>query len=173
MKLLKNEAVVLRAIEPTDLDDIFRWENDSSIWEVGSNIAPFSKFQIAEYIRTYTADIYTMRQLRLMIEENESGQTVGMIDLFDFDFFHSRAYLGTLVDHQFKGMGFGKAASGLILDYASHFLGLHQIIANIPQSNIPCLKLYEQLGFERTGILKDWTRHGNTFEDVIVMQKLF
>ena len=38
--------VRLRALEPEDLDILYRYENDSSLWEVGTTIAPFSRKQL-------------------------------------------------------------------------------------------------------------------------------
>ena len=42
--------VRLRALEPEDLDILYRYENDSSLWEVGTTIAPFSRKQLYDYI---------------------------------------------------------------------------------------------------------------------------
>ena len=33
MKLLENERIILRALEPEDLDVLYRWENDASLWQ--------------------------------------------------------------------------------------------------------------------------------------------
>lgn len=41
MKLLENERIVLRALEPEDLEVLFRWENDASLWELGSTFLLF------------------------------------------------------------------------------------------------------------------------------------
>ena len=58
MKLLENTHITLRAVEPTDLDVIFQWENNPDIWQYGSTMAPYSKRQICEYIKNYSADIF-------------------------------------------------------------------------------------------------------------------
>ena len=39
MALLENERVCLRALEPEDLELLYRWENDSELWEVGNTLA--------------------------------------------------------------------------------------------------------------------------------------
>ena len=43
MTYLTGKKIALRAIEPEDLDDLYRWENDSSLWIYGCTIAPFSR----------------------------------------------------------------------------------------------------------------------------------
>lgn len=41
MTLLRDDLIQLRAIEPEDLDVLYRWENNADWWEVGDTLAPF------------------------------------------------------------------------------------------------------------------------------------
>ena len=97
MQLLKGELVALRAMEPTDLELLYRWENDSDVWTISNTRTPFSKYVLKNFIETSSQDIYTAKQLRLMIDENATGETIGIIDLFDFDPFHLRVGVGILI----------------------------------------------------------------------------
>ena len=45
MSYLSGTNIYLRAIEPEDLDILYQWENDSSLWVHGCTLAPFSKFK--------------------------------------------------------------------------------------------------------------------------------
>ena len=65
--MLDNGKVYLRALEPTDIDVIHRWENDCDLWRFGCATAPFSRHQIWEYLKNYTADIFAQKQLRMMV----------------------------------------------------------------------------------------------------------
>lgn len=171
MSYLENDDIILRALEPADLDTIFKWENDTSIWAIGCTMAPLSKMQICEYIKDYTGDIYSQHQLRFLIERKTDKQRLGLIDVFDFDPFHKRAYLGLLIDQSQRRKNYGYSATCLLIDYAKNFLGIHQLVANIPADNTPCLNLFKQLlDFKQTGILKDWIRIGNDYHDVVVLQ---
>lgn len=49
--MLDNGRVYLRALEPTDIDVIHRWENDCDLWRFGCATAPFSRHQIWEYLK--------------------------------------------------------------------------------------------------------------------------
>ncbi len=60
-----STAITLRAVEPTDVDCLYIWENDPSLWPHGSTRAPLSRFQLSEYATGYDADPYSARQLRL------------------------------------------------------------------------------------------------------------
>ena len=79
-ELLENTEIRLRALEPSDVDLLYAWENDTSIWDVSSTIIPFSKNTIRNYINNSQSDIYEAKQLRLMIEDKSSQSTIGAID---------------------------------------------------------------------------------------------
>ena len=41
MKWLENDTIRLRALEPEDLDLLYAWENDTSLWEFGSTLVHY------------------------------------------------------------------------------------------------------------------------------------
>ena len=47
---LVGELIQLRALEPEDLNRLYKWENDSSIWSVSGTLMPFSKFILEEFV---------------------------------------------------------------------------------------------------------------------------
>ena len=49
-RFLEDEVIRLRALEPEDLELLYRWENDSALWEFSSTLAPFSRYLLKEYI---------------------------------------------------------------------------------------------------------------------------
>ena len=173
MNLLKNDKVTLRALEPTDLDALYRWENDTSLWEVGASIAPYSRKQLWDYIENYDGDIYNARQLRLMIISNQTGETVGTIDIYDFDPTNRRAAIGILIDSSHTGSGYGTAAVGLVAEYTKSTLGMHQLYVYIPVDNKPSIGLFRKCGFKPSGCLRSWMRRAGNYADVAVMQLLF
>ena len=77
--LLIGELIQLRAMEPADLNLLYRWENDTSIWSVSGTLAPFSRYVLEEFVSQAHQDIYTNKQLRLMIDlryyDEEDGVT--------------------------------------------------------------------------------------------------
>ena len=73
-------AVNLRAIEPEDLELLYRIENDVCLWSIGTTNVPYSRYVLHDYVANSTGDIYTDRQVRLMIE-NGAGEVVGIVDI--------------------------------------------------------------------------------------------
>lgn len=158
--------ITLRKIEPTDLPFLYQWENDASAWVDGANHNPLSQRDLRDYIESTTGDIYKDGQLRLIIEADDS--TVGCIDLFDFDIRNRRAAIGMYIAKEFRGRGIGKQAVEALEAYAFEHLDLRLIYAVIATTNIPCTKLYENLGYEPSSALKGWTLES----DAIIWQKL-
>ena len=78
--------VRLRAMEPEDLDLLYRIENDADLWAVGTTNVPYSRYTLHDYIATSADDIFADRQLRLIIETSHpTPLTVGIADLINCD----------------------------------------------------------------------------------------
>jgi len=169
-KYLSNYKITLRAIEPEDIDLLYAWENDPEIWEVSHTLVPFSKYILALYIQNADKDIYESRQLRLMIDTAE-GKTIGAIDLFDFEPYHSRAGIGLLIHaKQDRSKGYASAALDLLISYCFNKLNLHQLYANIETSNLVSLALFEKQGFVSCCTKKEWLMTDTGWKDEIMLQ---
>ena len=168
---LKGQLVYLRALEPEDLDLVFKIENDEYLWELTTTLTPFSKFLLKHYIKNSHKDIYEAKQLRLVICKAIDDEALGMIDLFDFDPRNQRAGLGILIfSTSDRGKGYGAEALDLITRYSFKHLNVHQLYANILEENKPSIKLFEKQGFEAVGLKKDWTRIAGTFKNEYLYQ---
>jgi diamine N-acetyltransferase len=169
-KYLGNDKVSLRAIEAEDVELLYKWENDEETWEVSHTLVPFSKFILALYIKNSDKDIFETKQLRLMIDSPE-GKTVGAIDLFDYDPYHSRAGLGVLIhDKEDRNKGHATAALGLIIDYCFNKLKLHQLYANIDTKNVGSIQLFRKFGFSICGTRREWLSTDSGWEDEYLLQ---
>lgn len=164
-------VVRLRAMEPEDLDLLYTIENDTSIWQVGLTNVPYSRYVLHDFMSSNTGDIYTDKEVRLLIE-NEAKEVVGIVDLLKFDPKNQKAELGLLISSAFRGQGYAKATISLIHDYALSTLHLHQLYVVIAASNETTLALFRQHDYQQSGILQDWLYDGRTYHDAIIMQHL-
>lgn len=172
MALLENDRIRLRALEPEDLDWLYRAENDTRVWQAGATLTPFSRYVLKEYIDVSHRDIFELKQLRLVIELRSTHAAAGMIDLFDFDPHHRRAGVGILVGSSFRGGGVATEALTLLAEYAFSFLHLHQLYAHVPVTNKASKALFSGCGFAVAGVLADWLAGAGGYEDVWVMQRV-
>lgn len=171
-KLLENNDIRLRAPEPEDLDVLYAWENDTELWALGASITPFSRYTLRQYLTDSKQDIYTDRQLRLMVELKQTGAAIGSADLYDFDPFHRRAGVGILIDRRFREQGLGLQTLKLLETYAFSFLNFHQLYALVPEKNSASARLFNKAGYLPAGKLADWLSTGDSFEDVLLFQKI-
>ena len=64
---IEGEKICLRAVEPQDVELMYRWENDASVWAVSGTIAPFSRHQLQRFVEEQQFDLQQTRQQRLII----------------------------------------------------------------------------------------------------------
>lgn len=169
-KLLSNDRISLRAMEPEDLACLYQWENDDSLWAFGSTLAPFSRYVLRQYIENASQDLFEAKQLRLMIVDNATDTPIGTIDLYDFDPFHLRAGVGILIDPEHQKQGFAVEALTVLKGYTFKFLKMNQLYAFIPAMNIASQHLFRRCDFIEAGLLRKWNKASEGLEDVYVYQ---
>ncbi|MBP5388429.1 MAG: GNAT family N-acetyltransferase [Prevotella sp.] len=163
-----GQKLLLRALEPEDLDFLYSIENDAELWDFGCANVPYSKFSLNNYIVGSTCDIYADKQMRLLME-NEDGKAVGLIDLFNFEPKHQRAEVGIVVAREYRNMGYGHEALMQIVAYARHTLHLHQVYAFVDVENDYSRKLFEGAGFTAGARLIDWIQKDCRYGDAVMM----
>ena len=168
---IQNDTIALRCAEPEDAPLIYRWENDRDIWRVSGTHVPYSRFQIEQFLLGDN-DIMAQKQLRLMIDLTDDGQTIGCIDIYDYDAFNGRAGLGILIDKAFRQQGYAKSALALCVEYLFKDLLLHQVYCSIDERNVESQQLFLGQGFELVGRRKDWLKTAEGYLDVLEYQLL-
>ncbi|MBD5191782.1 MAG: GNAT family N-acetyltransferase [Bacteroidales bacterium] len=172
--LLSDGTLRLRAPEPHDSELFYKWENNTELWDTGSTCAPFSKQLIDDYIANYNPDIFTTRQLRLMIEVEASGNVAGAVDIYDFDPVSRRAGIGFIIDPEYRGNGYGSEALLLVEQYCRQRLYMKQLYAYAGVENHASIKTLENASFKRCGKLRRWICTGfNRFTDAFIFQIVF
>jgi diamine N-acetyltransferase len=172
MSYFSDEHVILRAPELSDLEHLYKWENDTDLWCTGTNRVSISRYVLERYLETAHLDIYEAKQLRLMICATANPEKpIGAIDLFEFEPYDSRAGVGVLIanpeDRQQK---YASSALTLLKKYAFNVLGIHQLYCHVASDNEASLALFSKFGFEKVGLLKQWSRWENGFVDQYILQ---
>ncbi len=166
-----GKHVFLRAVELSDVDVLFQLENDPSIWSLSETIMPFSRFAIEQYVmNSSTQDVFTAKQLRLIVCENTGKNIVGTVDIYDFNPMHQRAGVGILILEPYRRKGYASEALQLLMHYAFSVLQLHQLYANISADNTASIALFRQIGFEQTGRRKAWHKKNKNRIDELFFQ---
>lgn len=168
---LQGKKVFLRALEPSDLDFLYGAENNESIWEVSNSYAPYSRYVLSQYLENAHLDIYEAKQLRMVICKQETQKSIGFVDLFDFDPKHFRVGIGILIDKiENRQKGYALEAIQLCTQYAFTHANVHQVYATITENNKGSIRLFEKVGFKKTGTRKDWIFNQGEFKDELIYQ---
>jgi len=169
---MEDATIKLRALEPDDLNFLYQIENDTNNWKVSETKIPFSKYLLYQYLENLGEDITKTGQLRLVIEDKNTKDSLGLIDLFDFDSINKRSGVGIIVNPKSRELGVGGKALRLLRKYSKDTLNLHQLYCEIQSDNTKSISFFEKNGFKHTGTKKDWTLSNKEYSDVLFFQKI-
>ncbi len=172
--MTKTSNIILRAVEPTDADFMYEVENDTACWRYGDTIAPLSRHILRDYALNYNADPFSAHQLRLIIvgETQFEGQQLGIIDLYDIDMIHRRAFVGVYILPSFRNLGIATEALQDIASYAFRVLNLRMLAAKVESSNSVSLALFKQNGFKEVAIVPEWFLYADSKpSDLVILTK--
>ena len=168
---VNEQALQLRALEPSDLDFLYALENDRALWTVSNTLVPFSAYTLKDYIAHSGQDIYTAKQQRFVLS-NAEKTPLGCIDLYDFDPQHHRAGIGLVIDKAHRQKGYATIALELIEAVAFDQLQLHQLYVGVGEDNPASIRLFQSAGYRQCGRKKDWNFYRNAYHDELIFQKI-
>lgn len=170
--MLRSDKIFLRPLEADDLDFLYALENDPSVWGVSDTLAPVSRHTLRQYLDNAAADFFEVRQLRLVVGEEATGEAVGTLDIFGFEPLHQRAGVGITILARYRQRGYARAALALLLPYARQVLRLHQLYCTISAENTASLRLFREAGFAEVGVRRQWLRTAQGWQDAVEFQRL-
>lgn len=171
----------LRALEPADIDFLYKVENQEESLPVGENRIPFSRDFLRRFVyASLSENLFSTGQLRLLAcrkpESDRKGfeiPPVGVVDFFNYEPLHRRAEIGLLVCQGLRRQGIGEKILSLACTYARNQLNLHQLYAEVATVNETSLRLFEKCGFSSCGLRRQWLMQGEKWVDVSLWQKIF
>ncbi len=164
---LIGEKVYLRPIEADDAKFLAMGENDSTVREALFLAFPVSSKAEQEKVEQL---IKSKDAIVLIIVEKETDQPVGQTAFFRIDYVSRAAvfYLAIL-DPAYWSKGFGSEATLMMVDYAFKTLNLNRIQLHVCAENLPAIKIYERVGFQKEGVLRQAMFRKGNYVDFWVM----
>lgn len=161
---MENEVLILRAVEPEDVDFMLECESDSEAALWSDYRAPLSRNQLLEYALTYDADPFRSGQLRLIVVSQE-GERLGIVDLYDISERDLRAFVGICIHPLFRKRGYGLKALRSLESFALKRMGLKTLVSKVSTLNQPAFNLFTSAGYRSIAVLPSWHRVGGAFQD--------
>ena len=118
------DKISLRALEPSDIEVLMKIENDDKYWKYANRTEPYSRDLLQKYIEQQKQDIFVVKQKRFAISQ-KNIDTLGFIDIFDFEPMHRRAGVGIFLLDEFRGKKIGRKCVNILGNYAKTHLNLN------------------------------------------------
>ncbi len=170
LQALISEHLSFRSFELTDEQLLFDWENDLSSWSSTMILNPLSHQFIRNYIQDSSTSILEKGQLIFLVEQKESKEPVGYLQLFDYEAINQKLACGIYLAKEFRGKGLAKEILSFAKSYSFNILNCRMLYAETLVSNERACHLFEREGFKPTAVLKDWLWFNGCFESVIYFQ---
>lgn len=163
--LLKGSNLRLTSLKEEDLNTFENWYNDVKFLRHYDMIAAFPKSQ--PQLLEMLQDIRTSNDRYIFaVRTVEDNKFIGVTGFENILWNNGVAiiYIG-IGDNTFRGRGFGKEALALTMEFGFQELNLHRIQLNVLSYNDPAIKLYENLGFKREGVYREFIhRDGKRYD---------
>ncbi|MCU0642816.1 MAG: GNAT family N-acetyltransferase [bacterium] len=164
---LVGVKIYLRPIEAEDAKFLSKGENDPAVREALFLALPISLISEQEKVEQY---IKSKDAIVLIIVEKETNQPVGQTAFFRIDYIsRSAIFYLAILDPVHWSKGFGSEATKLMVDYAFKTLNLNRIQLHVCAENAPAIKIYERIGFNKEGVLRQAMFRNGNYVDFWVM----
>ena len=161
-------AIVIRPVEPGDMPAIRKIFNHY----IKSSRAIFMEDEVGEGWESSFIDAHS--PTRPAIAAISDGSIAGWASISDYSSrccYRDTGEISVYVDEKMQGHGLGKRLAVEIEERALE-AGLHSLVALIESGNAPSISLFERLGYERIGLLREAGFKFGKRLDVVYYQKI-
>ncbi|WP_082235284.1 GNAT family N-acetyltransferase [Halobacillus massiliensis] len=152
--MFKTERIHLRKVMESDAETYYSWINNLEVMENTSpELDVYTLNETEQFIKNIAC---SDKSKSYMIELNENSMPIGIVSLVNIDYKNRNAECIIDIGNQnYWGSGYGSEAMGLLLNYGFKELNLHKIYLRVFSFNERAINLYEKLGFDKEGELKE------------------
>lgn len=164
---LEGKLIRLRAREESDLDNFYTWIND---WEV-------VKYLGARYAVSRAYEREWLKQgdprssdARFVIETLADRRAIGWVGLHGGPPENRTASLGIAIgDHDFLEGGYGTDTMRTVCAYGFGMMNLGRIDLTVFDWNTRAIRVYEKVGFQHEGVLRDGMWKAGMWQQLVYM----
>lgn len=162
-------SLALAPLDSTDMNLIRSWRNDYRIWKWCRQNDLISDYEQSAWFQKQAAD-QTVKMYKIMLSSYDEKEDktnivhVGVCGLTSFDAHNRRAEFSLYIAPAYQGHDLGKASLSCLLTHGFTNLGLNVIWGEVFEGN-PALKMFEEVGFVREGVRRDFYLRDGEFID--------
>ena len=172
MVIPKGEKVDYRPLEVSDASSFHRWCRNKDA--VRYSLSWFqTQRSINDFERWLSNIPIKKNSYSIGICSSNSGSLIGYAGIADISSTNkSGEYFILIGDPNHWGQGIGTEVTKTITSYGFNQLDLHRIFLTVSDLNHRAVKVYENCGFKREGILRDAALRDGRFHNKIIMSLL-
>ena len=163
--VVRHATVTLRPLERGDLHFVHVLNNNRSVMGYWFE-EPYESF--VELEELYRKHIHDQSERRFIVED-ASHERVGLVELVEIDHLHRRAEFLIMIAPEQQGRGYARAATRLAINYAFRVLNLYKLYLLVDVDNTRAIRIYEDAGFRREGVLIDEFFSDGRYHSVVRM----
>jgi RimJ/RimL family protein N-acetyltransferase len=164
---LIGTKLYLRPLEREDAKQCAAWFNDPDIIRTLLAYRPVNLRAEEEFI---DKALQSEHELVLGIALQGSEHLIGGTGLHRMDFRNRHAGFGiTIGEKEEWGKGYGTEAARLMVAHAFETLNLNRVWLHVYEYNQRGIRVYERIGFQKEGVLRQDTYREGRYWDTIVM----
>ncbi len=158
-------------LRPFALDDAPVVRQLAGAWEVADPTLyiphPYPEGAAEEWIGTHARDAAAGDAFTWALERRDDAALLGAISL-GVGAYHHRGDLGYWLGVPFWNRGYTTEAARAVLAFGFGPLGLRRVQAGIFPRNAASMRVMEKVEMRREGLLRDYYRTGDGFEDAVM-----
>lgn len=158
-------GVTLRPLERGDLHFVHVLNNNRSVMGYWFE-EPYESF--VELEELYRKHIHDQSERRFIVEDG-AHERVGLVELVEIDHLHRRAEFLIMISPEQQNHGYAREATRLAISYAFRVLNLYKLYLLVDVDNERAIRIYDEAGFRREGVLIDEFFSDGRYHDVVRM----
>ncbi len=167
--MIEGKKVILRNVEPEDLDEYYKYSNDMT--EIGP-YWPLHLFTKAEIKDKYEKGLWGEHFGQLMITTKD-GKKIGLIHFFKGIPYTVGYEIGYLIfRREDRGKGYMSEACRLFIDFLFLSRPIPRLQICFFEGNEPSIKIGRKFGFTQEGTLRQAVYHHGKYLDLHVYSLL-
>ena len=166
----EGELVRLRVREESDAADFYRWINDwQTVKYLGQRYPRSMKFEREQMLNSGAK----YGEAQFIIETKDDHRAIGWLGLHDASGEDRGATLGIAIgDHDFRDGGYGSDAMRIACRVAFDVMNLNRVELTVYDWNERAIRVYEKVGFQKEGVLRDKIFKGGRWNNLVLMSLL-
>jgi RimJ/RimL family protein N-acetyltransferase len=164
--MLIGERVRLRALEPGDAEQVWRWHRERELSVLNGARYPTTLARTEEWLRSLGDPAYWGVHLGI---ENEGGTLIGYLSLRRTEPEDRAAEFGIAIAREFWDHGYGGDATRTLLRFAFEQMNLHRVWLRVVEHNTRARHVYQACGFREEGRMREARFSDGRWWDLIIM----